>query len=72
MYGGVSTGVQLPRGLSHPGVEAGVVLVGVWEKMLLLAELDLMEDVARARRRAAGERPDKSRSGDGVIPALKW
>ena len=38
--------------------------------MLLRAELERMEEVARARRRAAGDRPERSRSGEGLNPAL--
>ena len=67
----MSKGVKFPLGLSQPGVLTGVVLVGVLANMLLLTELERIEDVARARRRAAGERQDKSRSGEGVKPALK-
>lgn len=49
----------------------GLDLEGVFEKMLLRADEERMEDVARARRRAAGDSPDKSRSGDGDRPALR-
>ena len=68
----MSEGVHLPLGLSQPGVLTGVVLLGVVENMLLRAELERMEEVARARRRAAGDRPERSRSGEGVNPALGW
>jgi hypothetical protein len=71
LLSGLSEGVQLPLGLSQPGVLTGVVLLGVVEKMLLRAELERMEEVASARRRADGDSPERSRSGDGVNPALK-
>ena len=71
LVSGVSEGVQLPLGLSQPGVLAGVVLLGVLENMLLRAELDRIDVVARASRRAAGDNPERSRKGEGVKPALK-
>ena len=70
--GVVSEGVQLPllTGESHPGVLAGLpCTLGVRAKILLLAE-EREEEVASARRRAAGDRVERSRRGEGVSPAL--